>query len=367
MLSLYLNVNQGQQANINRGFERSFKDMTASVREGIHDPVEMERFHHAEHKMAGFLAAYDPRGRTLVMFFDEAEDFFWHQELDIAMPNLIRWDRELCLKPLAAATEEFERYGVVLADRANARLFAVFLGTIEETTRESFDPLKVRHIRKVGDHHWGSASQAQSKADEEVRRNLRHVSSDVDSLVQSRHIDHLILAGAPEVVTELRNLLPKRLGLRVIGETYLDMRSSPQEVLEKTMALAERVERETEEQLVRELATSAAKTDRAVVGLSRTLKMVNQGRVWQLVYSDDFHAPGFECLSCSSLFSTEQKACSYCGASPVPVTDVVENAVQRALRRGARIEIVRAEAAAALDNAGGIGAFLKRRTKAVEG
>jgi peptide subunit release factor 1 (eRF1) len=46
----------------------------------------------------------------------------------------------------------------------------------------------------------------------------------------------------------------------------------------------------------------------------------------------------------------------------VAVKDVVERAVEHALRKKAKIEVVTADASAALKSAGSIGAFLKTRT-----
>jgi peptide subunit release factor 1 (eRF1) len=48
-----------------------------------------------------------------------------------------------------------------------------------------------------------------------------------------------------------------------------------------------------------------------------------------------------------------------------PVSDVVERAVEHAVRKGAKIEVVTGEAAASLYNVGGIGAFLKARTASI--
>lgn len=366
VLSVYLNVDQSRQANLNRGFERQLKDMMASLRTAIRDARETERFRSAAHHLEDFVSAYQVRARGLVMFFDEADGFFWHQELQIPVQDLARWDRECFLQPIAAAIDEFEGYGVLLADRANSRLFVVSLGEIEEVSREGSGPKEVRHIKTVGMDRLGSASQVQRKADEQVRRNLRRAVRELDRLAESKHIDHLVLAGATDVTSELRNLLPKRLALRVINTLELEMDAPPQEVLAATLTLTEKYERNTEEEIVKEVVTSAAKAARAVVGLSRTLKHINQDRVWQLVCSEDFHSPGFECSKCTSLFSVEQPSCLYCGAALIPVTDVVERAVEHALRKGARIELVKSEAAASLDTAGGIGAFLKARTGSIQ-
>jgi peptide subunit release factor 1 (eRF1) len=182
-------------------------------------------------------------------------------------------------------------------------------------------------------------------------------------MVRWHRIDRLLLAGAPELTSQLLELLPKRLALRVIGTLDLNIDASLTEVLSLSMPLTEQYERSGEEQVVKEVTTSSKKSGQAVVGLGSALKMVNEARVWQLIYSEDFHVSGFECLKCAALYSVERPSCLYCGQPLAPVPDVVERAVERALRKEARIEIVRAEAAASLDSAGGIGAFLKGRRK----
>jgi peptide subunit release factor 1 (eRF1) len=365
VLSVYLNVDQSRQANLNRGFETRFKDLLFRLKNTIQDSPELQRFRTSEHRMADFLAAYEPKADTVVLFFDASENFFWSSELNIAMQDMARWDRDFFLRPLAAATDDFERYGIVLVDRANARLFTVFLGGIEEVLRVEFDPAKVRRLKSVGTG-WSSPSQVEGKADEQVRKNLRQVVREIDALVRSTNINRLVLAGTSEITALLQDLLPKRLALRVIETVDMDVDAPPKHVLETTRGLTERYERSSEEQLVKEVSTSAARMGHAVVGLSNTLKKINEARVWQLIYSEDFQSPGLECLKCAALFPIPKEACTYCGSPVGRVDDIVEKAVERALRKQARIEVVRGEAAALLDNCGGIAAFLKARTRIVE-
>jgi peptide subunit release factor 1 (eRF1) len=267
---------------------------------------------------------------------------------------------------MAAAADDFERYGVVLVDRANARLFTIFLNQIRETAHVEFNPATVRHLKAVGPDKRGTSGTVQRRADEQVRKNLRRIVEDIDELVTSEHLDRLVLAGAPETTAELRDLLPKRLALRVIATLDLKSSASPGEVLAAAADATCRYERDTEKHVVGELATSAAKHQNGVIGLGHTLAEVNRSRVWQLIYSEDFHSPGFECKHCGALFAIEIPSCAYCQADLIAVPDVVEKGVERALRDGAKIEVVRSDAAAALDDAGGIGAFLKTRTKTIE-
>jgi hypothetical protein len=360
-LSVYLNVDQSRQANLNRKFETQLSDILSSIRKTIGDIAETERFQTAARHIQDFVWAYKNHGQSLALFFDTTDGFFWHEDFDVPFENQARWDHEFFLRPLAAARDEFEPLGVVLVDHANWRVFSVSFGAVEEHMSKGFDPRMVRHIKTVGTDHWGSASHVQRKADEHIRFNLRQAIQDVDRLVQNRNIQWLAIGGSTEVTAELRNMLPKRLAMRVIGTIDLSIDAPAKEVLRAVSALREQHERESEGQVVEEVLTAAAKKQKAVIGLSHTLHAINQGRVWQLIYSEGLVEPGFECRECAALFSIERPSCLYCGGRIEPVGDVIGRAVEHGIRQGARIEVVKENASAALKVSGGIGAFLKTR------
>jgi hypothetical protein len=85
---------------------------------------------------------------------------------------------------------------------------------------------------------------------------------------------------------------------------------------------------------------------------------LNQGRMAKLVYSDGLRSAGVECTKCEALFSDAVNSCKVCGAA-VSGVNVVERAIERALRQSAAIEAVKGQASKSLNGAGGIGAFLK--------
>jgi peptide subunit release factor 1 (eRF1) len=362
MLSVYLDVDQSRPSNLNRGFETQLKNLIADIRPTIHDAAELERFNPAAHRITDFVSAYQPQAHGLGLFFDESDGFFRYVEFDLPVQREARWDRTFYLQPLVTALDQFETYGVAMLDRQNLRLFTVFLGHIEEHVREGFGPDRVRHIKTSGTDHIASASRIQRKADEKVRLNMKHAVKMIAWLVDTRHLNRLILAGTREITAEVRDLLPKRLAMRVIGEVYVSMDALASDVLAATRDVAETYERDTEVQKVNEVTTTASKTERAVAGLGHTLKAVNSDRVWDLVYCQDFRAPGFECERCSGLFSIEKTSCQYCGGKLQAVDDVVERAVEQALRNGAKVDVVAGEAAASLATSGGIAAFLRART-----
>jgi peptide subunit release factor 1 (eRF1) len=256
-----------------------------------------------------------------------------------------------------------ENYVVALVGAATLRLFAVSGGAVEEVVEITpFDNRQVRHLRTVGTDHLGQSSNLQSKADENIRRNLRYIVREIDALMQSRGVDRLILAGTPKITSELRNMLPKRLFMKVIGSIQLSTDATIPEMLDTSRKTAEEVELDVERRSAVELVTMAKKGLKAVTGVASTLKAVNEGRVWQLVYAEGVHSSGFECPTCFALYSLEGRSCPMCGAKLKRTDNVIERAIERVVRKGGSIEPAKGEAAEILKDAGGIGAFLKART-----
>jgi peptide subunit release factor 1 (eRF1) len=287
----------------------------------------------------------------------------WHQQINSPLQSMARWDNAVFSEPLANLLDQHEQYCVALVDRAHLRIFSVFLGEIEECLRREFGSRRTRHIKTSGTDHIGSASQIQRKADEQVRANLRRSVMLIDSFVHLRKTDRLLLAGTPEITAQLRESLPKRVASRVIGSLNLAFESTPQEVLAASEPIATKDERDLENQCVDKVVTTAAKTEQAVVGLDSTLDAINFDRVWQLVYSEGASQKGFECANCQALFAVTKDECPYCNGAVKAVADVAERMLERALRKGANVEVVTGSAKQNLDRVGGVGALLRTRTK----
>jgi peptide subunit release factor 1 (eRF1) len=367
ILTVYLNVDQSRQANLNRGFETQLASMLTDLRTSISDAAELAAFDAAAKRVASYAAAYKIGARGLAAVFDVQDKFFFGAEIQFPLENQIRWSREVFIQPLAVAVDEYERVGIVVINRASVRLLTMFLGEIDEPIHEDFDRRKVRRVKASGTDHRESADQNQRKADEHVKFNLRRTIDDIDAFLEKHSVGRIILAGAPRTTAEFRLLLPKRLESRVIGVVDVAANASPAEICRIAAPAAERFERTIEEGVVRDLTTSAAKAARVVAGLSRTLNAVNHGRVWELVLAEGFTSPGYECSKCGGLFSAESTVCPDCGADVYAIEDVIERAAGHAMRRGARVEIIRDEdALAELVNIGGIGAFLRTRTPGVQ-
>ncbi len=358
VLSVYLNVDQSQAVNLNRGFEAALKNLLRAVEEDVKGKESHKEFMAASDQVLRALAQYTPHGRFLVVFAEPARDFYWQREVNVALENSARWSGKPYIRPLLEACEEFKRYGIVLTDKGQARLFTLFLSHIEEHV-DALAADEVRHIKGPGSDHLRSQMQVQRKADGHARHHLKNVAELLEQLADQHEFDHIVLAGPVSATSELQGLLPARLRKMLAGTAALSMDATPNEILTAVQKLQKVVERSHEETIVGELITAAAKNSQAVTGLEHTLENLHEGRVWRLVYANGFQAAGGECGKCGYLFSRSISTCLYCEGSVLPVKDILARAVSRVVNSGGKVEQVREKAAETLNDAGGVGAFLR--------
>jgi hypothetical protein len=220
--------------------------------------------------------------------------------------------------------DEFPHYAVVVVEKNAVRLFKVGLGDIEEHRRPSMGIVDA------------------------IRRTMR-----------SEHLSQLILAGRPEVTTDLRSTIAKRLASILIATIDIPFNAEPAEILQRTLPVAEELKRKEESEIVRELTVQPAEGSCAVTGLGATLDLLNKGRIWQLIYAEGLHGRALECRQCAAVFGESHERCVYCGSPLEAAGNLADLIYKHSIARGTRVRKVSADAAAALSAAGGIGAFVR--------
>ena len=233
--------------------------------------------------------------------------------------------------PLEALVETYERFCTVIVDREKARFFLVRRGRLAEQTGISDDV--------PGRHDQGGWSQMryQRHIEDHVGRHLKHTGELLLALLKRRGFDHLILAGPEEVIPEFERGLHDYLKRRVAARVSLSMQATDAEVLERSLAVEEQLEARREQQVVERLRAEASARRNAVIGLDPVLGALSDGRVETLVVPFGLTLPGKGCVECGRLV-VEAERCPVCGGRLEPVPDVVESAVEAALRQGSRIE-----------------------------
>jgi peptide subunit release factor 1 (eRF1) len=357
VLSAYLNIDQSEAANLNRMFEVSLFNALRGAEQRL-DERWQTHFHAAAGHVQRFVEGHKPRAKGLIIFCDAASGFFRAFELHVPVETEARWGNKPYLRPLLELIDEHERYGVILADRAQARLFSIFLGEIEEY-HEAMAEADVTRFKSSGRDHIRSQARHQRRAETRALWHLKQAADLMEEVAERHAFDRLVLAGPVEATSEICRRLSKALRAKVIGLIPLALDASEQEVLGETLKLVKTAERTGEIEAVEHLINSAEKHEQAIIGLDQTIAAIQAGRVRQLVYAEGWAATGSRCLNCSSLLPDDEPLCAYCGATTGAVRDLLARAARRVVAMGGLVEQVRGDAAARLREAGGVGAFLR--------
>ncbi|MBI3951565.1 MAG: hypothetical protein HY314_14030 [Acidobacteria bacterium] len=358
VLSIYLNTDQSKATNLNRGFERTLGNLLRSIEQSLTEPQAQQEFAWNRDRVSKFMQSYTPRKKTLLIFSDVARDFWWEQELMIDLPDLARFSKLLFLRPLITALDEHERYGVVLIGKGHARLFTVYLGDIDE--HEGVFEAVPPATQTAGRDRIMAQKKVQRHHDEHVLWHAKQVAERLRDLTDRYRFDRLVIGGPLEAVTELQHVLPKPPRRLVIGTFSLPIQATHQDVLRETRQIEAVVEREEEVKLVEALITAAHKGDKATLGLADTIQATNEGRVWQLIYEQNFFSHGYLCPQCDTLYAENRPdQCLYCGGALSHTPNLISQAIERIINSGGQVEEVHNQAAERLAHMGRIGAFLR--------
>lgn len=356
-LSVYLDVDQSVAANLNRMFEMALFNVLREVEERL-DSRQQSDFQADALRVQDFVEGYKPQAKGLIIFCDTSADFFWTREIHVPVKTEARWSEKPYLRPLLEILDEHERYGVILTDRSQARLFSIFLGEIEEY-HETLAAADVTRFKSSGRDHIRSQTRHQRQADARALWHLKQVAEIMQGVAERLAFDRLVLAGPVEATTEVYRQLSKALRAKVIGTMALAMEANERQVLTETLKLMKTAERMGEIEIIEHLIEASGKQGEATIGLEQTLAAVQAGRVRQLVYAEGCAASGSSCSNCSSLMPNDELICGYCGAVLHVVNDLLARAASRVAAMGGEVEQVRGDAATRLQKVGGIGAFLR--------
>jgi peptide chain release factor subunit 1 len=352
VLSVYLDLDPQRQ--VDRSYLVVLKDLIRETRDRLDEAAGDELSKQAG-RLEEWLESEQPQGRGLAVFSCSDPDLWYASYLPVPVTDHLAFEPRPHLGPLLALLDEYERYEVALVDKEKARLFSVFMGTIDES--EGFEDAV------PGKHDQGGWSQARLQRHHEthVYQHLQHVTERLGELLERKRFDRLILAGPEEATNELRGMLPHVLSERLVATIPAEMFAGEAEILEQSQAVAERFEREEEGRVV-DAVLDEAGADGASCGLVPTLEAIWQARVQTLLVAEGTEQEGSECQECGRLQPGHVAPCPACGGPMVPLVHLVERAMERTRGQGGEIEIVRGDPAERLrERCEGVGALYRFR------
>jgi peptide subunit release factor 1 (eRF1) len=357
VLSIYLDIDQSNPANLNRGFELALRDQLRLIFESLTEETERHDFAANATRATDFISKYAPGARGLIVF-STSRGPMWAREINVRTKTDVRWGNAAFIQPLVEVLDEHQGYAVVLADKTRGRIYTVHLGRIEKHS-EVHALSSSRHVKTTGQDHLFSQSRFQRKADEHTHTHLKRIAELLEDLLVAAPFERVVLAGSEEASRELFKIMPKWLGAKVIGLVVVSTNATDQELLAAAEGIAERGERQFEAELVGRLIEESGNRRRATTDTFEAIHAVNEKRVRWLMYAENTSVPGTRCHSCGALFGPDQTSCIYCNLSLDPIENILPAAASLSLASGASVEQLRGEAAEQLRSTGGLGAFLR--------
>ena len=266
----------------------------------------------------------------------------------VALPTVHRSrlvvDRSPLVRELLAAEDEVGRILTVVLDRTKARIFEVtafnakeLVGIHADATRGGKFHSDRHGAPGMGEHAW------HNRIRNEKQRHLTAVADTLFQLDRKQPVHGLVLAGTGADATALEPFLHSYLRERVIGTVRLNPKHiSEGHVHAATIQARAEHERRTEDALVRELGDGLG-TGWAVNGIRNTLQALEAGKIRTMLVDADAETAGFRCSS--GRLVLHPKDCRGDGDG-TPVPDLVDEALEEALRQRVAVEVLHSPTAA---------------------
>jgi peptide subunit release factor 1 (eRF1) len=294
-----------------------------------------------------------PPVHGVAVFASEAIDLFEAIPLPVVHRSRLAVERTPLVRELVSIDDEFGYLLTAVLDRTGARLFEVTAWEAVEILGLRADSTRGGRFR--GDQNgpgWGEHNY-HNRIREEKHRHNDAIARELFELDRRRPARGIILAGTGNEARGVEPFLHSYLAERLLGTTKLNPKDvNPGAVHAASLQVRQEWERQKERTLVAELRERLGERW-AVNGLDATLRALARGQMRTLLVNNDTAVPGFRCEG-SGLLALNERDCRAEG-NPIPVLDVVDDAIEEALRQGVDVNVVYdPDAVAAIDGIAGL-------------
>lgn len=298
-----------------------------------------------------------PASQGLALFACEGLGLFEAMPLPAVYRSRLAVDSTPLVREVAAAEEEFGRVVTVVLDRTGARFFDVTAYDIVE--RPGLRADSTRGGRFHGDQNgpgWGEHAY-NNRIREEKQRHYDAIARELFALDRQRPANGIVLAGPGTEAAAVAPFLHSYLAGRLLGTIKLiPKEATPAAVLAATLTVRAAAARASERAAVEEMREKLG-SRWAVNGTMPVLRALARGQVRTLLVNADTAVPGFRCADTGRLALTERD-CRGEG-TPMPVLDVIDEAIEEALRQHVAVNVVYEPAAR--DEIDGLAALVRFR------
>jgi peptide chain release factor subunit 1 len=313
--------------------------VAALPRLGLERPVQAEVERDLE-RIQQYLGtpANLPPAQGVALFACGPIGLFEVMPLPVVYRSRLAVDATPLVRELASVEDEFGRLLTVVLDRTSARFFEVTAYATVELPGLRAD--STRGKRFHGDQDgpgWGEHTY-NNRIRAEKQRHLDAIARELFAIDRPNPAHGIVVAGTGADPEALEPFLHTYLVERLLGTTRLNPKDATlASVHAATLAVREAWERASERSLVHEML-EAVGSGWAVNGMTATLRALSRGQARALLVHADAGQPGIRCATSGRLALTERD-CRGEG-EPIPVLDVVDDAIEEGLRQGVDVNVV---------------------------
>ncbi len=286
-----------------------------------------------------------------------ASGFFRAVPLPFVLKSRVVVDRTAVVGELVALVEAGSRLLAIVADRRSARFFDVGLEGVVELDGLTAPKQSARFHPERGAAPGVGEYRFHNRIREERHRHLAHVAETVAGHLRSRAFDGLVIGGVGVDANALLPHLGPQLGAQVLGVLRLAPRKvGAAEIRERSLELLAEAAQRAAAAAVQELV-SLHGTGLATESIEPTLHALSRGQVRTLIVDADAVVPGYRWSVSGRL--AESAAGARGEGEAVPLADLLDDAIEDALRQRSRVAVVRGAEARRFDR---LAAILRFRT-----
>jgi peptide subunit release factor 1 (eRF1) len=280
-----------------------------------------------------------PSTQGLAIFACEGIGLFEAMPLPVVHRSRLGLDRAPLVRELASVEDEFGRLLTVVLDRTGARFFEVTAYGCRELPGLRADSTRGSrfHGDQSGPGGWGEHTY-HNRIREEKQRHYEAIARELFAIDRRQPAHGIVIGATGPDAAAVEPFLHSYLVERVIGTTRLNPKeATPPLVHAATLVVRQAWERNEEREVVHEMREGVG-SGWAINGIDRTLRALARGQIRTLLVHADAGEPGFRCGTSGRLARTERE-CRHEG-EPIPVLDVVDDAIEEALRQGVDVNVV---------------------------
>ncbi|HRA47420.1 MAG TPA: Vms1/Ankzf1 family peptidyl-tRNA hydrolase [Thermomicrobiales bacterium] len=314
------------------------------ARSAIRISLEKDR----EQLLAYLDSEIDPAVTGLYVVANADLDVFDAIPLGLAVANSVAIGPTPDLSTLAHLIDDNPTFAVLWASQSDATLTVFQQGS-------GSDSVEVQSNAYPRKQQTGGLNQKRysNRAGERVSAFARVVAAEVQQEMDRAAVDHLILAGDEQFLSELIQHLHETIARKVIANVRTENVVSENDLLELSLPFVGQAERDEEQEDVQQLANRIGADDRAVAGIDGVLRAMQAGSVATLILIDSLEGTGWGDFE-MELFGTGDLPTEHPAGGDVGnivAIDLDEELIRLAVQTGASIQFVKSATASGSANA----------------